>query len=122
MKLLEQSPEVRSVFAFWQVFRELGFPSEHLHVGIVEGRLLLNVRPPGFSISMGSTAMAPEDFETAWRAFADALPELPEEDLESNYQEFVTEERWTHLVLVLAQHGVPIPAQRPSTGAKPLPN
>lgn len=113
MKLLEQSREVRSVFAFWQVFRELGFPSENLHVGIIEGRLLLSVRPPGFAVSMGSTGMSPEEFETAWLALAEALPTMPEEDLQRNHREFVTQERWTHLMVVLAQNGVLVTEEFP---------
>ena len=114
MKLLEQSDEIQSVFAFWQVFRSLGFESEDLYVGIVDRRLFVEVRQEGqpYTISMGRTLMTQEEFTPVWEELAETLPQQNMADLKVNYEKWVTPERWEQTVTALVMAGVKIPAHR----------
>lgn len=114
VKLLEQPDEIRSTFAFWQVLRSLGFESEVLYVGIVGGRLLVEVRQGGepYSLSMGRTLMTQEEFGIRWMELSEALPAQDEADLKANYEKWVTRERWESTIEALVMAGVDIPAHR----------
>jgi len=114
VRLLDQPKEIRVTFAFWQVFRSLGFESEDIYVGIVDGRMLVQVRQgtEKYSVSMGNTTMPPDDFEDAWGRLAEVLSEQPMADLKANYEEWVTEERWEAVIGSLVVAGATIPAHR----------
>jgi len=114
VNLLEQPDEVKSVFAYWQVFRSLGFESTDLYVGIVDGRMIVEVVQNGhpYAISIGRTRMTLEEFEPLWTDLSQSLPELPMQDLKTNYEEWVTQDRWNQTVRALVLAGVEIPARR----------
>lgn len=67
MNLLSQPDEVKATFAIWQALRTFGFPSDDLFVGVVEGRVLIEVRRPerAFRVAVGSTSMPHERFAGA---------------------------------------------------------
>lgn len=117
MNLLEQLDELRSTFAFWQVFRSLGFESADLYVGIVNGRMIVEVRQEGqpYAISMGRTRMTQEEFEPLWLELSESLPKLPLRDLKANYEKWVTQEYWDRTVMALVMAGVKIPARQHTT-------
>lgn len=114
MNLLEQRDELRTTFAFWQVFRSLGFESEDLYVGILDGRMLVQLIHNGepYSISMGRTLMTEDEFQPLWEQLSEALPTMPGADLKANYEEWVTPEKWEATVTALVMAGVEIPAHR----------
>lgn len=114
MKLADQPAEIQSTFAFWQVFRALGFESDDLWVGMFRDRLIVQVEQngKGYPIAMGTTTMPQEEFEALWLAWAESLPTQPEADLKANYEKWVTEERWEQMIMSLIAAGVEIPAHK----------
>lgn len=114
VKLLEQPDEIRSTFAFWQVFRQLGFESEDLYVGIVGGRVLVELRQDGepYSLSMGTSLMGRDEFASLWAELSESLPDQDMDDLKLNYDKWVTQERWEATIEALVLAGVDIPAHR----------
>jgi hypothetical protein len=111
MKITDYPDETRKAFAVWQMFRDLGFKSADLYVGIVNGCLLIQVQgPSGFSVSLGRTPMPPARFAQLWTALAESVPTWSEETLRENYFNFVTPERILAIYAALDANGIPIPA------------
>lgn len=103
--------EIRSALAIWQMFRGWGFDSDALFVGIVEGRLHVQVSDDQhrFSVSLGKTLLKPSSFAKLWEKLAACLPSCAEETLEANFHQFVTPERWLQTLDALDSHGIRLP-------------
>jgi hypothetical protein len=110
MKITDCPAETRSAFAIWQMFRDFGFDSENLYVGIIDGRLVVQVKGSSeFSVALGRTRMSAEEFGRLWEDLAAAALSWSEETLRENYYAFVTPDRILMLLAALDAHDLRIP-------------
>jgi hypothetical protein len=111
VNLLSQPVEIKVTFAVWQMMRDLGFPSENLYVGVVEGNLLVSVNGMGqdFSVSVGRTKMRMEDFAVLWTRLATQAETLPDWQIKENFKKHITPQMRMLLLHALDVNGVPVP-------------
>lgn len=111
MDLFFQPFEIRATLAAWQFFRTLGFPSENIFVGLINGKILIAIKKlqKDFSISVSSSDMEKEMFEKLWIYVAESINTIPEWQLKKNYQELITIEKIHTVVTALRNADIEIP-------------
>jgi len=108
VNLLDQPPEIREGLAAFEGFRRLGFDADQIELLLSGNSVLARVswRGETFAVRLGSTEMSWGEFRRRWLEVAEALPSLPENDLQRNWHESLFRSKAEHLLATLAKHGI----------------
>lgn len=89
--LAEYPFEVREGLATWQLLRRLGFTNDHLDTGVIEDDsgywtvVQIAVQGRTCVIRICPTEVAPAEFQAHWSQLAESIGDIPEEDMQSNW-------------------------------------